>query len=188
MVDQPCNKESCVPPCQTGFHGSNCNEDVNECARANPCGLHGNCTNIQGGFKCSCPQGYTGEFCEVSPHDTTEEDLRGQLTVQLVLIFLFLFLLSVLLLVAMSLFTSFKKKRRNLAAQNAASPPRDPSQDAEAGADLDTTQMQASADDPQQQADEHSNETLRLTGAPTTEMTLHLTSSSSSSLADDSTW
>lgn len=44
----------------TGFVGALCDQDVDECANATtPCGLHRNCTNLQGGYSCSaCEPGY----------------------------------------------------------------------------------------------------------------------------------
>lgn len=33
--------------------------DINECETANPCS--GICTNLQGNYSCSCPEGYEGD-------------------------------------------------------------------------------------------------------------------------------
>jgi hypothetical protein len=41
--------------------------DVNECTELNksPCGLNAFCTNLDGGFVCHCPSGYTGNSYSV---------------------------------------------------------------------------------------------------------------------------
>ena len=39
--------------------------DRNECLSA-PCLNNGTCVNTQGSFKCLCPPGYEGEFCQTS--------------------------------------------------------------------------------------------------------------------------
>ncbi|XP_078676430.1 protein HEG homolog 1-like [Branchiostoma floridae x Branchiostoma belcheri] len=36
--------------------------DLNECAR-NPC-QHGRCVNKDGGYKCTCNPGWTGQNCQ----------------------------------------------------------------------------------------------------------------------------
>ncbi|EDQ85178.1 uncharacterized protein MONBRDRAFT_29555 [Monosiga brevicollis MX1] len=42
---------------ESGFAGSHCTLDVDECA-LQPCGLHGTCINLPGGFTCNCDPGY----------------------------------------------------------------------------------------------------------------------------------
>ena len=34
--------------------------DINEC-HTNPCDVNANCTNIDGGYECSCHMGYEGD-------------------------------------------------------------------------------------------------------------------------------
>ena len=46
----------------TGFEGSNCNININECL-ANPC-VQGNCTDTPGSYHCDCLQGYCGTNCQ----------------------------------------------------------------------------------------------------------------------------
>ena len=54
--------------CPNGFQvtldGKNCT-DMDECNPINPCLNGGICTNIAagGGFKCACPLGYYGKYC-----------------------------------------------------------------------------------------------------------------------------
>jgi len=55
--------DQCV--CRRGYardkDGEAC-RDVNECTSlsASPCGMSALCTNIEGGFVCGCPGGFTG--------------------------------------------------------------------------------------------------------------------------------
>lgn len=55
--------DQCV--CRRGYvrdqDGEQC-RDINECIELNssPCGMNSFCTNLDGGFVCSCPGGYTG--------------------------------------------------------------------------------------------------------------------------------
>ncbi|KAK1881795.1 Hyaluronan-binding protein 2 [Dissostichus eleginoides] len=44
--------------------------------RPNPCQNGGSCAmgRKRASFKCSCPHGYTGKFCEVGPNDCYQED------------------------------------------------------------------------------------------------------------------
>ncbi|GAB1598157.1 protein crumbs-like [Argonauta hians] len=47
----------------TGFKGSTCSENVNECAEAvNPCGTN-KCVDIHGSYTCECPAGSAGKNC-----------------------------------------------------------------------------------------------------------------------------
>jgi hypothetical protein len=45
------NKEIEPNHCPIGFTGANCDNDINECQDANPCGTGGMCSNIQGSFE-----------------------------------------------------------------------------------------------------------------------------------------
>ena len=48
----------------TGFGGSTCSEDENECADPGLCNNHGFCSNTAGSYQCSCRSGYSGKHCE----------------------------------------------------------------------------------------------------------------------------
>jgi hypothetical protein len=51
----------------TGFNGTRCENEVNEClSNPPPCGAYGNCTNTLDSFYCNCTGGpaVTGEFCQ----------------------------------------------------------------------------------------------------------------------------
>jgi len=52
----------------TGYKGTSCDIDIDECAM-NKGGCEQNCTNINGGFKCSCDNGYTLNTDELSCDD-----------------------------------------------------------------------------------------------------------------------
>ena len=53
-----CNSSlGCV--CSSGWKGSACNEDVNECeVTPNICGENKTCENTIGGYQCNCKTGY----------------------------------------------------------------------------------------------------------------------------------
>jgi len=73
--------------CNTGFSGPNCASDVNECdLDLDNCDVNATCTNIPGGFVCSCNVGYAGDgvtciplpagaCCEETTCTVTTEDL-----------------------------------------------------------------------------------------------------------------
>jgi len=48
----------------SGFNGTNCEIDINECAEM-PC-KKGTCMNTPGSFECQCPIGSTGTICDVN--------------------------------------------------------------------------------------------------------------------------
>ena len=49
--------------CQAGYHGANCQFEVDECA-AIPCPKGMDCIDMIGTFKCKCPLGRSGKNCE----------------------------------------------------------------------------------------------------------------------------
>ncbi|KAL3872299.1 hypothetical protein ACJMK2_040233 [Sinanodonta woodiana] len=58
----PCQKSE--NNCPTGYNGSRCEQDIDECiVGIKPCG-NGTCFNTPGSFICSCPDGFTGEHCQ----------------------------------------------------------------------------------------------------------------------------
>ncbi|MCA9573917.1 MAG: hypothetical protein H6726_05665 [Sandaracinaceae bacterium] len=61
------DSRSCV--CAAGYTGTDCEEDVDECASANACSGHGTCTNSVGSFSCACDPGFAGDRCEVNTDD-----------------------------------------------------------------------------------------------------------------------
>ncbi|KAI8484493.1 hypothetical protein Bbelb_377640 [Branchiostoma belcheri] len=64
----PVGPVSAGPPCTTGQNvpkGIGCQaskKDIDECVR-NPC-QHGTCVNKDGGYKCTCSPGWTGQNCQ----------------------------------------------------------------------------------------------------------------------------
>lgn len=51
----------------TGFHGLNCEIDIDECVMsADYCGDDGQCVNLPGSFKCICEQEFCGAYCNVT--------------------------------------------------------------------------------------------------------------------------
>ncbi|XP_073248430.1 ficolin-1-like [Porites lutea] len=55
-------KYVCV--CPAGYHGENCEKDINEC-ESGPCLNNGTCTDRINAFNCSCPPGFSGNRCEI---------------------------------------------------------------------------------------------------------------------------
>lgn len=49
--------------CTLEWTGPTCQESTNTCI-SSPC-IHGNCSNLPGGFVCVCEPGFSGEQCEV---------------------------------------------------------------------------------------------------------------------------
>ena len=49
--------------CPTGYNGTNCEEDINECD-PDPCQNGGACLTVDDSYMCACPPGYTGTNCE----------------------------------------------------------------------------------------------------------------------------
>jgi hypothetical protein len=56
--------------CPTGYNGTNCDEDINECD-PDPCQNGGACLTVDDSYMCACPPGYSGTNCEI---DTNECD------------------------------------------------------------------------------------------------------------------
>jgi len=51
-----------VCTCDSGWSDSNCDLDINECARATDiCHKYGTCVNIPGSYYCQCNNGFTGD-------------------------------------------------------------------------------------------------------------------------------
>lgn len=50
--------------CRNNFRGRHCEDYLDECL-ANPCTNGGTCVSSENDFKCSCREGYDGEFCEI---------------------------------------------------------------------------------------------------------------------------
>eukprot|EP00057_Strongylocentrotus_purpuratus_P022288 XP_011676762.1 PREDICTED: fibropellin-3-like [Strongylocentrotus purpuratus] len=50
--------------CAAGWYGANCDLDIDECGRGNPCLNGASCINTPGSYTCECADGYTGNNCE----------------------------------------------------------------------------------------------------------------------------
>ncbi|XP_059169385.1 uncharacterized protein LOC131951116 [Physella acuta] len=44
--------------CQSGWTGSGCDVNINECEGNNPCGINQVCQDLEGGYQCLCADGY----------------------------------------------------------------------------------------------------------------------------------
>ena len=51
--------------CPTGYTGTHCEEDIDECSIAETC-ANGDCTNTLGSYTCDCFSGFTSESCDVN--------------------------------------------------------------------------------------------------------------------------
>ena len=49
--------------CRSGFTGSRCETNINECARS-PCANGSTCIDRINDYTCACPPGYTGRHCD----------------------------------------------------------------------------------------------------------------------------
>ncbi|KAK2138918.1 hypothetical protein LSH36_2231g00006, partial [Paralvinella palmiformis] len=60
-----CDKVIGCTECFSGWNGSLCNTDKDECT-SNPCGNHSTCENLPGTYQCKCDSGYksTTKGCE----------------------------------------------------------------------------------------------------------------------------
>lgn len=56
------NGVTCV--CPSGYTGSRCDSDIDECSEGTPCQNGGTCTNSAGSFSCACPSGFEGDTCD----------------------------------------------------------------------------------------------------------------------------
>ena len=57
--------------CPTGYTGTLCEEDFDECSNSDTCS-YGDCTNTIGSYTCSCFSGYTGQNCDSNIDECVE--------------------------------------------------------------------------------------------------------------------
>ncbi|XP_053387527.1 neurogenic locus notch homolog protein 2-like isoform X2 [Mercenaria mercenaria] len=63
--------------CNTGWKGSQCQTDVNECDK-HPCQNRGKCLNSAGGYSCSCTNGWEGFNCDQDVDECTRNPCSHQ--------------------------------------------------------------------------------------------------------------
>eukprot|EP00054_Salpingoeca_dolichothecata_P025242 m.174900 g.174900 ORF g.174900 m.174900 type:complete len:1022 (+) comp25288_c0_seq3:249-3314(+) len=75
VLENPCFGDPCGPhatqceadkftcSCEAGYTGLTCDEDINECLNPTVCQNGGQCTNMDGGFSCTCPSHFAGATC-----------------------------------------------------------------------------------------------------------------------------
>lgn len=69
----PCQNGRCVDEVggfscvceETGYSGTLCQNNINECILHNPCQNNGNCFDNYGSYTCECVTGFGGQNCEV---------------------------------------------------------------------------------------------------------------------------
>merc|ERR1711976_83980 len=69
------NSYKCI--CKSGWTGTTCEEDINECNEADFCQNGGVCTNFDGGFSCECADGWTGDNCEIDVDECLENPCQN---------------------------------------------------------------------------------------------------------------
>ncbi|XP_076008004.1 factor VII-activating protease-like [Genypterus blacodes] len=70
--------------CKTPYQGADCKSLPVSVCEPSPCKNWGVCINGTKRFRCACPDGYTGRFCEVAPTDCYQGDgasYRGSVSV-----------------------------------------------------------------------------------------------------------
>ncbi|XP_053387799.1 multiple epidermal growth factor-like domains protein 10 isoform X1 [Mercenaria mercenaria] len=71
-----CNQISGICVCKSGWNGTNCQDDVDECDIENICPDNSSCENTLGSFECKCNLGYTetdnGQCNDVDECNATE--------------------------------------------------------------------------------------------------------------------
>ncbi|CAB4018887.1 neurogenic locus Notch [Paramuricea clavata] len=61
--------------CQSGFTGSRCDVDIDECKESpGICQNGANCTNTNGSYTCTCTAAYTGRNCSINIDDCKTDD------------------------------------------------------------------------------------------------------------------
>lgn len=76
-MKKPCNFGKCIDGINSftcnctgsGFQGSICTEDIDECSTTKPCRNNAACVNKYGDYECKCLKGFTGPDCEVDVDD-----------------------------------------------------------------------------------------------------------------------
>ncbi|KAI8778862.1 protein crumbs, partial [Biomphalaria glabrata] len=77
-ASSPCqNNGTCVEPtlnsyqcqCAPGYTGTQCQQDIDDCA-TKPCRVYQVCIDLVNGFRCECPIGTSGNYCE--PNNTSD--------------------------------------------------------------------------------------------------------------------
>src|SRR5437868_144451 len=56
--------------CVSGFSGSNCQTNINECT-SQPCANGGTCIDQTNSFTCTCIPGFSGILCETNINECT---------------------------------------------------------------------------------------------------------------------
>ncbi|XP_068160694.1 cubilin [Antennarius striatus] len=83
QTNNPCVNGQCLDTtsspgyicnCNSGWHGQNCDQNINECL-SNPCQNGGTCTDYINGFTCTCTSQWTGPLCQ-----TQQQECGGYLT------------------------------------------------------------------------------------------------------------
>ncbi|XP_017479439.1 PREDICTED: neurogenic locus Notch protein-like, partial [Rhagoletis zephyria] len=68
-----------VCSCPTGYKGTDCTLDIDECQDSgSPCEHGGTCVNTPGSFKCDCALGFAGTRCEININECDSNPCQNE--------------------------------------------------------------------------------------------------------------
>ncbi|WAR04750.1 MLP-like protein [Mya arenaria] len=81
-----CNRTNGICTCKSGWEGSTCESDINECDNSSVCPDNSQCRNTNGSFECNCNSGYvatadgtcqgwSGPTCDTDDNECSKPDI-----------------------------------------------------------------------------------------------------------------